>query len=435
MTHCVEPFIQDIVWEWLNSRDEYQQVGSEITIGTGVNSGRIDLVAKTRDGEYHGFEIKNTAVAGEQLNRYLYSEYLDKLFHCSRRGERMADQVEQQDNTEGTYENQQIRKEVSNAIAAGQYTQEEYRMALREVFPKSVLEASVNVSQTNERILDEAEKTVYARLTQNLGIPTADFRPSETYIELDEAMTRMRNNLLLPEQIGVVDVPFKLDQSDDDEDDFRPDLTHPIDRAFSKEKRQSVEILRDADQITRNQTPTLSSENEAWVQHHVWRVHGCIREAVIPSPEDNAEYLIDAMGFEHGRTPAAIYQQNEDAKLIGIEAKGHAAFNGADQIKEIRAQLARYQESGTITHLYLAVPEQYQDSGEQVLATDSLVDVGLMTVSQTGNVTTKRSAEYAEMAFDSYIKISGTHEYTRSIGFGTLRPQEEPDPVAPCRVE
>lgn len=147
MTYCVEPFIQDLVWCWLDNNEDYIQVGGEIPIGAETNSGRIDLVAETQEGEYHGFEIKNYAPADEQLNRYRKSGYLDKLFHCSRIGDDIKSRLEKQDKGgAGTYESQQIRKEVSNAIAAGQYTEEEYRQALTEIFPDSMLHQNANIT-------------------------------------------------------------------------------------------------------------------------------------------------------------------------------------------------------------------------------------------------------------------------------------------------
>lgn len=434
MTYCVEPYIQDLVWVWLENNPAYTQVGGEISIGADIHSGRIDLVAKTVDGKYHGFEIKNNAFADEQLNRYLNTGHLDKLFHCSRIGESVADRLANKKKVEGgTYTNQQIRKQVSNAIAAGQYSEKDYLEALNEYFPDTVLNQPVSVFQTNERILDDEQKTVRARLERNLGIPTADFDPSETYIELREAIERMQNNLLLPDQAGVVNVPLELG-STDEKDGFRRPLPNAIDDAFSPERWTAVEIVRDAATLTREHIPTLSCNNEAWVQHYVWQTYGHIREAVVPSQQDNAEYLIDVMGFEGGQTPAKIYQSDTPSKLIGVEAKGNSVVTATDQIVDIQAQLERYQSSGTITHLYLAVPQQYQENGEQILETDSLSKVGLMTVSCSGEVTITREATRSGMVFDSYIKRSGSNEYPRSIGFGSLRPRDEPEHVAPCRV-
>lgn len=435
MTYCVEPFIQDLVWCWLDQHAEYTEVAGEVGIGSGVNAGRIDLVAKTSGGEFHGFEIKNNAFADEQLNRYLRAGYLDRLYHCSRVGAEFAERLSDgPDFKTGTYTNQQIRKQVSNGIAAGQYTEAEYKQVLRETFPEEILDQQAGIaSQVNQRVLDESEKTVWARLTRNIGIPTADFDPSETYISLDEAMARMRNNQAVPTEIGLIDVPFSYDLSEE-QDGFRRQLDESVAEMFAKDKRDEVTVIREPERLTRDQSPTLSRTNEAWVQHYVWVTGGTIREAVIPHVEDDAEYLIDIMGFEGGSTPTEVYRDGEDAKLIGIEAKGEAAFGGREDRVSIREQLLKYRGSGVLTHLYLAVPKQNREEGEAVLADPRLSGVGLLTVSRNGGVETEIAAERMSMQYDGYIKKSGSHEYPRSIGFGTVAPNDELEFVSPCQI-
>lgn len=436
MTYCVEPFIQDLVWCWLDSHSDYTAVAGEVGIGSGVNSGRIDLVAKTTEGEFHGFEIKNNAFADEQLNRYLQSGYLDRLYHCSRVGTTFAERLHDGQKVKNTtYNNQQIRKEISNGIAVGQYTEEEYKQALRETFPEEILDQQAGIaSQVNQRVLDESEKTVWARLTRNIGIPTADFDPSETYISLEKAMKMMWNNQAVPTEIGLIDVPFSYDLSEED-DGFRRQLNESVEVMFAKEKQDKVEVVRQAEQLHREQSLTLSQTNEAWVQHYAWISHGTIREAVIPYVADDAEYLIDIMGFEGANTPTEVYRAGEDAQLLGIEAKGDAAFGGKEQIESIREQLCKYQTSGVLTHLYLAVPKKNREEGEVVLDVPRLSEVGLLTVSRNGGVETEMTAERMSMQYDGYIKESGSHEYPRSVGFGNVAPNDELDFVQPCRIQ
>lgn len=436
MTYCVEPFIQDLVWCWLDQHAEYTEVAGEVGIGSGMNSGRIDLVAKTTDGEFHGFEIKDNAFADEQLKRYLRAGYLDRLYHCSRVGAEFAERLSDSSGFKtGTYRNQQIRKYISNGIAAGQYTEAEYKQVLRETFPEEILDQQARIgSQVNRRVLDESEKTVWARLTRNIGIPTADFDPSETYISLDEAMARMRNNQAVPMEIGLIDVPFSYDLLEE-QDGFRRQLDEAVDVMFAKDKRDEVTVVREPERLTRDQSPTLSRTNEAWVQHYVWVTCGTIREAVIPHVGDDAEYRIDIMGFEGGGTPKEVYRGGEDAKLIGIEAKGDAAFGGRDDRVSIREQLLKYRESGVLTHLYLSLPKQNREEGEAVLDAPRLSGVGLLTVSRNGEVETAIEAERMSMQYDGYIKKSGTSEYPRSIGFGTVAPSDELEFVDPCRIQ
>lgn len=437
MTYCVEPFIQDSVWRWLDQNKQYTQVAGEIQIGTGINSGRIDLIAKTTDDRYHGFEIKDKDFADEQLNRYLYSGDLDQLYHCSRRGDEIASRLNEDRSFKNTtFSNQQIRKQVSNGIAAGQYTKEEYIQRLENAFPENILDQQASIgSSTNRRILNDDEKTVRARLTRNLGIPTADFDPSETYIGLDEAIGLMTNNMHLPESIGVLDVPFSYDATGSASESFRLTVDEPAAEVFSKVRWKEIQVLRDPQALDRERIPSLPRTNEAWVQHYTWWHGGDIREGVIPHPELNSELLIDIMTFEGGDTPTEVFQEGENARCIGIEAKGAASLQHIDDLSKIQSQLNNYRTSGALTHLYLAVPKIHEDEGKRIISTDKLSGVGLMTVDQEGEIEAISDPERMVMKFDGYIEVSGAHEYTRSIGFGRLRPSDEGEPTSPCRVE
>lgn len=441
MTYCIEPFIQDLVWCWLEEQEQYRQVGCEVGVGKGVNSGRIDLVGETSGGEYHGFEIKNNSFADEQVNRYLNSKYLDKIYHCSRVGRSVAERLDNKNVTGGgLYSYQRIRKEISNAIAAGQYTRDQYKDALKESFPDTVLNQSVaSKSQLNDRILSESEKMVWHRLTKNIGIPTADFDPNADYINLAEALIRIRNDLLVPSEMGVVNVPLEIETNEEIEnpeefDGFRQQLDRPVEESFSKDKYKQVAVVRGADRLEREYTPELSRENEAWVQHYIWLTHGAIREAVLPSQKDDSEYLIDVMGLVGASTPAEVYQNTDSTDLIGIEAKEAQAVSGETNMEKVRDQLERYRDTGVVTKLYLGVPKSAIEDGMRVVETDALDGVGLMSVAKSGDVAVVTEATSVEMMYDGYIKESGTHEYTRSIGFGSVCPPEEPKHANPCRV-
>lgn len=430
MTYCVEPFIQDTVWRWLAANDRYTRVSAEIEI----NTGRIDLIAETTSGEVHGFEIKDRIFPHEQLNRYLNSGNLDRLYYCSQRGQQAVQTAENASFTSQTFNNQQIRKRVSNAIAAGQYTESEYINRLEATFPEELLDSQATImSSVNRRILDDEEKTVRSRLTRNLGIPTADFDPDEEYITLDDAMRFMSNSMVIPDEVGVLDVPFSYDTVDSVEESFRRVIDEPAKQAFSKSRWQDVEVCRDAELLTREGIPDFSHTNEAWIQHHTWLEMGDIREAVIPHPELDAEFLIDVMAFEGGDTPTEVFRAGDTGKCIGIEAKGVATFRGTNDYSDVCSQLGRYRSSGALTHLYLSVPQQYSETGKRILSGD-LADVGLVTVTETGDVSVVREPDRREMEFDGYLEVSGNHEYTRSIGFGNIQPNDEGEPTKPCRV-
>lgn len=434
MTYCVEPFIQDSVWRWLDANDQYNRISAEARLGDDGSAGRIDLIAETIDGEIHGFEIKNDAFADEQLNRYLDSGDLDKLFHCSRRGHVVADRMKvDPDSISNIFSAKHVRNEVSNAIAAGQYTESEYIERLETTFPAGVLEqqaATSSASSANR--LDADEKTIRAQLTRNLGIPTADFEPDKEYIDLETAMERMVYPAHLPWGVGVIDVPFSYHEPSP-ENSFRAKIDASAATAFSKSRWQGIEICHEADSLSREGTPTFSQTNEAWVQHHTWWELGDIREGILPHPKLNGEFLIDVMAFKGGGTPTAVFQAGDAGKCIGIEAKGAATFRNSAHFPNVRDQLDRYRSSGALTHLYLSVPAMYVDAGEQILDGE-FEDVGLITVDTEGDVTIIKDATRREMAFDSYQEVSGRNEYTRSIGFGSVQPVDEIEPTSPCKV-
>jgi hypothetical protein len=435
MTYCVEPFIQDTVWRWLSANDRYKRVSAEIQIGDGVSSGRIDLIAETINGKIHGFEIKDYAFADEQINRYLESGWLDRLYHCSRRGHTVMDRLNKDQSYKShTYESQQIRKEVGNAIAAGQYTESDYIDRLESAFPENMLEQkALGLWVVNKRVLDEDEKTIRSLLTKNIGIPTADFDPSQEYLDLDEAIELLMNEMNLPDSVGVLDIPFSYDKSNSAEDSFRNLMDEPTNKAFSKSRWQEIEVCREAEPLSSERNPDFSRTNEAWVQHHTWQEMGDIREAVVPHPDLDSEFLIDIMYFEGGNTPTDIFRAGGAGRCIGIEAKGAAEFRSTADHSDVRSQLERYRSSGALTHLYLSVPEKYRREGEQILK-EHMTEVGLITVDETGTVTTVRDSSRLEMDFDGYLEVSGKYEYTRSIGFGRLKPSDEGEPMNPCRV-
>jgi hypothetical protein len=156
---------------------------------------------------------------------------------------------------------------------------------------------------------------------------------------------------------------------------------------------------------------------------------------VIPHPEQNSEFLIDIMTFEGGNTPTEVFQAGEEASCIGIEAKGLEGLQSVDDYSKIQSQLNKYRTSGALTHLYLSIPKTYEKDGEKILSGNKLSKVGLMTVNREGELEVVSHAGRMDMEFDGYLEVSGKYNYTRSIGFGRLRPLDESEPTSPCRIE
>jgi len=96
MVDYLEKLLHDGLWRWLVEQDRDVGVGSEITLG---DSGRIDLLARTDDGEQVGFEVKADVAYKEgpafsdgemvsyglceQLSNYATSGDLHKLYYVS----------------------------------------------------------------------------------------------------------------------------------------------------------------------------------------------------------------------------------------------------------------------------------------------------------------------------------------------------------------
>jgi hypothetical protein len=444
MTHCIEPFIHDLVWRWLEQMDRYEVVRSEVGIGSGINSGRIDLVGKTVDDEYHGFEIKNTAKAFEQLNRYVQSGSLDRIYHCSRVGPEINSSLEDSSaNQRAGMTLIDIRTQLSNGIATGQYSESEVIDAIRECFGEKAWNGEIQgLGQVNSRIMDNSEKTVKSLFVSNLGIPTADFDPEETYIDLDTATQLLRNYVRVPDKVGVVFVPVPLNDVQIDEngkfppkEDWRAELIEPVQDIFTTSNMGSIRILRESEALTRNSAPPLSNMNESWVQHHAWLGYGTIREAVLPCTTENSIRRIDVMRFEGAMTATDAYENQDESEVIGIEAKSGSAVSGASDIRE---QLRSYLDSGCLTQLYLAVPSNSQSGAETVLNVeedDPISDVGLMTVDEFGELNAVKTAKKRPQRYDSYVKVKGEREYTRAIGYGRVKPLEETEPKSSCRIE
>lgn len=88
----------EYLWQWLDETRGYE-VDGEVSLGS---AGRIDLVARTPDKRYLGFEVKDQAHFGvygddtdlfRQLLRYRDSGYLDKIYYCSKSPGTMVDHL------------------------------------------------------------------------------------------------------------------------------------------------------------------------------------------------------------------------------------------------------------------------------------------------------------------------------------------------------
>lgn len=424
-------------------------VSGEITIGSGINSGRIDIVGKTIDGEYHGYEVKNTGLSAEQLNRYINSGFFDKVYHCSRVGPKTNDIIENESTSQNSHRILlDLRTELSNGIAADQYSESEVIDTVRETIGERAWNGKLRgFGQVNNRLLDESEKLVKSFFTSNLGIPTVDFNPNKTYVDLDTAANQLETEIPVPTEIGIIQVQVPInDHFDESEniwlapnpnEDWRAELGENVLDVFSTSNVNEIEIIRDAPVLVRESQPSLPRTNEAWVNHYIWHAYGTIREAVVPCPDENTIRRVDIMRFEGADTPTGTFQNADNAEIIGIEAKGVGAIGTKTADTRVREQLYSYLKSGCLTRVYLAVPTSAYAKALTVLdvsETNPISDIGLITVNEQGKLTFVKEAQQRRQRFDGYIKEKGNKEYTRSIGYGRVKPLEETMPKSPCRI-
>ena len=182
---------------------------------------------------------------------------------------------------------------------------------------------------------------------------------------------------------------------------------------------------REAEPLARNQTPTLSQQNEAWVQHHVWKEFGDVKEGKLPDSNTKTERQIDVLRFEGGDHPTEILKRG--GEVIGIEAKDGELTPSRG--KKIRQQLDVYVQSGGLSQIYLAVPAHAEESARAILWGDSSEQsnsqlrsdiseiTGLLTVDEEGAIEVVRDATSCELEYDGYRVDSGS-DYLRTMGYG-----------------
>lgn len=138
-----------------------------------------------------------------------------------------------------------------------------------------------------------------------------------------------------------------------------------------------------------------------------------IPEAVIPDTSRAASPVlnrIDFMIMNSSSDPRQVFKDRHDSSfsITGIEVKYQVD-------RSAKMQLASYQNSGCLSFLYLAVPDTIQDNEAIKQILSELPDVGLITISEKGEVSERKSANRLELRYDS-IKFNGVISL---IGDGT----------------
>lgn len=380
MTEFDEELLRQRVWYWLRN-EQGMVVDGEVELGVG----RIDLVARTPDGEVWGIEVKTGDYDKEQAHRYVGSGKLDRVFIAS------AEELDPGDTSSYDIpELSQTRWKLSAAMDKGWYTESDVRAALKSAIPEEVLKQKIG----SRSILDYVSR----HASESTKEP----------VSLDEGVTLVQRCISFPE-LGVIHVPE----------------SEPYDEQSPSEAPEP-EIIEDAELLNREGDVEFSFSEEPWIRHNVWRVYGGIPEGHIPNNFDSdfPYRPIDLVVFQGSNDPTDAVENPEENDIIGIEAKGVGSFSQ----KSVTDQLVEFLETETLSQLYLAIPKQIQDRGVEMVESNSdLSQVGILSVSTDGNIEKVRSATGMVPQYDGYLD----NHKERKTGYGDRFPSDAREVTAP----
>lgn len=408
MSFVTEPLLRDLLWSSLDERQDIVDVGSEVNVG----SGRIDVVAKTDEDKYIGYEIKDAELIGDhssvhsandtvnQVNEYAESGYLDEVYLVSNEVEDYKKALSRETLFARPHGGSHgaIYKSLRRGVINGSYSAEEIENKLRESLPE---EAEDFIDKTIERVNKDAE-------------------PPETYDErsIDNVVDELLSDwtAVVGTGIGLIEIPLDIHQVSHKYGDGTSQFLYTSLDKLHPGPEISVNKIQNAKPLNRDRTPHLSKINEAWITHNIVDKMGGFREAVIVGGRKRKR--VDVVEFRNARSPTEVYTKQPDSKLVGYEAKSEFSPTDAD----IRRQLGTYLYSGCLTHLYLAVPSFELDAARKIIdqGTDNydLSPVGIVSVDEDGDITRDKNATPVTMKYDSYA----TKLRKRPIVFGGLEP-------------
>lgn len=380
-----EELLKQRLWSWLET-DRGMAVEGEVDIETG----RIDLVARTPGNEIWGIELKRGGFSSyEQVGRYLESGYLDRLYIASNSVKTTIEAFQKpQPINHSTFN--QISLKLGAGIAEGCYTQSEVMEAVEDGLDAAML----NREFGGER---SVRKYIKRRIRSEPGA-------AKTPIPLErgvETLARAR----FPTELGVIQIPLTLSNSE-----FRNTEKH-----LSPDQAPEPQVLREADPLVREHDPTFSRREEPWVRHSLWKHFGGLPEGHIPNVKDSDQphRPIDLITFEGSYDPSDVVTAPESNEILGIEAKGESS----SALSRVNEQLSEYLMTSTLSRLYLAVPVSMSDRAtERLSENNDLLQVGLLTVAEDGNVETQKEAQKLQVDHDGYL-----NRYSKDkTGFGSV---------------
>jgi len=389
-----EALLKQRLWYWLET-ERGMEVEGEVNLGTG----RIDLIAKTSDGEVWGIELKKQGFGEyEQANRYIESGKIDRLYIATDRIESLQKALSGPAPLNVSTLNQNSMK-LGVGVEQGEYSVEEVMQAVDSEFSDEML---------NQQVSGSPSLREYIRKRVETGSNSKDA------ISLDQGITNL-SRASCPAELGVIHIPFNLEAG----------TLRDVEKNLSPEEAYEPRIFQEADRIERDRTLDFSREEEPWVRHCVWREYGGLPEGHIPNPMDSDQphRPIDVLSFEGSYDPTDAVENPGEHEVIGIEAKGRSSFTS----KRTAQQLSDFLATSTLSRLYLAVPTVLAEKARSLLSSEDLSEVGILTVTEDGDVVVEREAERMEPEHDGYLERYDE----RKVGYGNVEIASGKDVVSP----
>jgi hypothetical protein len=389
-----EALLKQRLWYWLET-ERGMEVEGEVNLGTG----RIDLIAKTSDGEVWGIELKKQGFGEyEQANRYIESGKIDRLYIATDRIESLQKALSGPAPLNVSTLNQNSMK-LGVGVEQGEYSVEEVMQAVDSEFSDEML---------NQQVSGSPSLREYIRKRVETGSNSKDA------ISLDQGITNL-SRASCPTELGVIHIPFNLEAG----------TLRDVEKNLSPEEAYEPRIFQEADRIERDRTLDFSREEEPWVRHCVWREYGGLPEGHIPNPMDSDQphRPIDVLSFEGSYDPTDAVENPGEHEVIGIEAKGRSSFTS----KRTAQQLSDFLATSTLSRLYLAVPTVLAEKARSLLSSEDLPEVGILTVTEDGDVVVEREAERMEPEHDGYLERYDE----RKVGYGNVEIASGKDVVSP----
>jgi hypothetical protein len=393
MVLFVEELAKQHLWEWLEAEKGWEVDGEVRTA-----NGRIDLAARTPDGEYIGIELKAAvnlefgSTLSEQIQRYIDSGQFDEVYFAGPSVEGVEEALSGNENNPSIPVVREACKCLNAGVAAGKYEKQEVLNRISENVSDEIL--------TYQYAHDDRDIRNYIERRMDY-----DTTKGSSPITIEEGV-RQINNAVVPEAIGVIEVPLPIQGGY---------LRSPR-MALTPGETHDPEIIVEPDTVERSGTPEFDRTGEPWIRHCAWREFGGIPEGHIPNvmESETTDRPIDILAYDSEWDPSKIVAGDEKGEVIGIEAKGASGVTS----NRTQTQLREFLETGVLSQLYLAVPRSEREPAIGVLENDSVLDtsVGLLTVDEGGMVEIIREAADLELQYDGYKQKGDMYK----TGYGEL---------------